>query len=126
MCRYAETLLGSHDANIVCMDQSGCKAPFPESELRRFLSEKLLSLYDRVKQRKEIAEAGLENLEECPHCDYKVVIDNPEEKLFRCENSDCGAVTCRACKKPVSEFTFSLSVYLLSHVQGSFTQKLSR
>ena len=102
MCTYAETQLGSHDTNIVCMDLSGCKAPFPESELRRFLSEQLLSLYDRVKQLKDIEAAGLENLEECPYCDYKVVIDNPDEKLFRCANLDCEAITCRACKKPVS------------------------
>ncbi|KAI9060384.1 hypothetical protein FKP32DRAFT_1595464 [Trametes sanguinea] len=100
MMTYAETKLGEHDARIVCMDQSGCKLPFPESELRRFLTPKLLDLYERVKQRKEIEAAGLENLEECPFCDYKVVIENVHERLFRCENETCGAVTCRQCKKP--------------------------
>ncbi|CAL1697818.1 unnamed protein product [Somion occarium] len=99
MCTYAETLLGSHDPNIICMDQSGCKLPFPESELRRFLSPKLLSLYERVKQRKEIEAAGLEGLEECPFCEYKVVIENEQERLFHCQNEDCGAVSCRSCKK---------------------------
>ncbi len=113
MSTYAETLLGSHDANIVCMDQSGCKLPFPESELHRFLSEKLLALYDRVKQRKEIEAAGLENLEECPFCDYKVVIDNEAEKLFRCEKEDCGAVTCRGCKKPVRYLVTCIFLRLL-------------
>ena len=103
MTTYAETLLGSHDANIVCMDQSGCKLAFTESELKRFLTPKLLSLYERVKQRKEIEAAGLEGLEECPHCEYKVVIENDQEKLFRCQNEDCMAVTCRQCKKPVSQ-----------------------
>ncbi|KAH9856068.1 hypothetical protein C2E23DRAFT_809859 [Lenzites betulinus] len=100
MNTYAETKLGEHDMHIVCMDQSGCKLPFPDSELRRFLSPKLLELYERVKQRKEIEAAGLENLEECPFCDYKVVIENENERLFRCENETCGAVTCRQCKKP--------------------------
>ncbi|OCH88146.1 hypothetical protein OBBRIDRAFT_795550 [Obba rivulosa] len=99
MTSYASNLLGGHDANIVCMDQGGCKASFPVSELRRVLSPKLMELYERVKQRKEIEAAGLENLEECPFCEYKVVIENPEEKLFRCENEECGAVTCRQCKK---------------------------
>ena len=99
---YASGLLGSHNPNIVCMDQSGCKLPFPASELRRKLSAKLMELYDRVKQTKEIEAAGLDNLEECPFCEYKVVIENENEKLFRCENEDCGAVTCRGCKKLVS------------------------
>lgn len=102
MTSYCSTLLGEHNPNIVCMDQSGCKLLFPESELRRFLSPKLLELYERVKQRKDIEAAGLENLEECPFCEYKCVIDNDMEKLFRCENAECGAVTCRTCKKPVS------------------------
>ena len=102
MISYASNLLGSHNPNIVCMDQSGCKLPFPESELQRFLTPKLLALYERVKQRKEIEAAGLENLEECPFCEYKVVIDNPQERLIRCENEECGAVTCRECKKLVS------------------------
>lgn len=100
---YASTLLGSHDPNIVCMDQSGCKLPFSVSELRRFLTPGLMELYDRVKQRKEVEMAGLEGLEECPFCEYKVVIENEEEKLFRCERRECGAVSCRGCKKLVRE-----------------------
>ncbi|EJD07122.1 uncharacterized protein FOMMEDRAFT_75478 [Fomitiporia mediterranea MF3/22] len=99
MRSYAKNLLGQHDINIKCMDQSGCKLVFADSELKRFLSEKLLELYERIKQTKEIEAAGLEGLEECPFCEYKVVIDNPDEKLFQCEREECGALSCRACKK---------------------------
>ncbi|KAF8532182.1 hypothetical protein JB92DRAFT_2845293 [Gautieria morchelliformis] len=100
-CRaYASTQLGQHDHRLRCMDQSGCKELFHECELARFLPEKLLALYHRLKQQKEIAAAELEGLEECPFCEYKVVIENPDEKLFRCESADCGEVSCRACKKP--------------------------
>ena len=101
MTSYASNLLGEHNPNIICMDQSGCKLPFPLSQLRRFLTPKLMELYDRVKQMKEIEAAGLENLESCPFCEYKVVIENPQEKLFRCESGDCGVVSCRGCKKVV-------------------------
>lgn len=104
---YASTQLGAHDVNILCMDQSGCKHPFPESELRRLLSPKLMELYERVKQRKEIEAAGLDGLEECPFCEYKCVIENPNEKLFRCGNEEtCGAITCRSCKKVVRGFFY--------------------
>src|SRR5262245_198308 len=79
MTNYSSGLLGSHDDNIVCMDQSGCKLPFAESELKRFLTPKLMALYERVKQRKDIEAAGLEGLEECPFCDYKVIIESIDE-----------------------------------------------
>ncbi|THH31727.1 hypothetical protein EUX98_g2465 [Antrodiella citrinella] len=99
MTSYAESKLGAHDIKLLCMDQSDCKLPFPDSELRRLLTPTLLSLYERIKQSKEIAAAELENLEECPFCEYKVVIENDQEKLFRCENANCGAVSCRQCQK---------------------------
>jgi E3 ubiquitin-protein ligase RNF216 len=108
MVAYSSVLLGEQNLMIVCMDQSGCKLPFPESELKRFLTPELLSLYDKVRLRKDIEMAALDGLEECPHCDFKVVIDNPRERLFRCLNEDCGAVTCRVCKKPVRSFSFDI------------------
>ncbi|KAJ7509982.1 hypothetical protein B0H11DRAFT_1957067 [Mycena galericulata] len=99
MTTYAETLLGSHDHKIICMDQSGCKLPFPDTELHRFLTPKLMSLYERVKQTKEVEAAGIEGLEECPFCEYKCVIENEQEKLFTCRNDDCAAISCRQCKQ---------------------------
>ncbi|KAJ7097846.1 hypothetical protein B0H15DRAFT_773241 [Mycena belliarum] len=101
MTTYAETLLGAHDHKIICMDQSGCKLPFPDAQLHRFLTSKLMSLYERVKQTKEVEAAGIEGLEECPFCEYKCVIENEQEKLFRCGNEEggCGAVSCRQCKQ---------------------------
>lgn len=100
--QYVKVQLGSHDSNIVCMHPSECKLPFPEAELARFLPEKLLDLYHRIKQQKEISDAQIDDLEECPFCEYKAVIENVDEKLFRCQREDCSAVTCRSCKKPVS------------------------
>lgn len=105
MNSYAATLLGSHDPNIKCMDQSGCTAAIPPSELRRFLPQKMMELWERVKQRKEVEAAGLDGLEECPFCEWGCVIENPDEKLFRCGNTDaCGVISCRACKKVVRRF----------------------
>jgi TRIAD3 protein (E3 ubiquitin-protein ligase RNF216) len=123
MSSYASNLLGEHNPNIVCMDQSGCKLLFPQSELERFLTPKLLELYHRVRQRKDIEAAGLENLEECPFCDYKCVIENEMEKLFRCENVDCGAVSCRECKKPVRTQTFLEGPFLIVSL-GPSTEEL--
>ena len=83
------------------MDTSGCSAPFTEAELKRFLSDKSLELYHRLKQIAELAAAALDGLEQCPGCDYAAIIENPEEKLFRCLNELCKQITCRKCKRLV-------------------------
>ena len=41
----------------------------------------------------------LKSLAQCPHCDFKMLFENSEEKLFRCQNPDCLCVTCRFCKE---------------------------
>ena len=112
MKAYASSLLGTHNAKINCIDRSGCTTPILESELRRFLPDGMMKLWERVKQRQDIEAAGLGGLAECPFCDYAVIIEDIEDKLLRCGNDDiCGVVSCRECKKPVSKHCF---VVLLS------------
>lgn len=98
---YVSTQLGEQNSNLRCMDLSGCKMTFPDSELRRILPEKLFGLYDHIRQRREIELAGLEGLEECPFCDFKVVIDVDfeEDKVLRCQNEECLKISCRKCKE---------------------------
>ncbi|KAI0055178.1 hypothetical protein BV25DRAFT_284450 [Artomyces pyxidatus] len=98
---YASTKLGEQNPDLPCMDASGCKMLFPDSELRRILPSKLLELYERVRQRREIEAAALEGLEECPFCEFRVVMDADADmdKLLRCQNDECGKVSCRKCKK---------------------------
>ncbi|ORX36468.1 hypothetical protein BD324DRAFT_651707 [Kockovaella imperatae] len=97
---HAETKLGEQKTVIDCMDGSGCKALFPDSELKRLLPVKLLELYHRLKQAAELAQASIDGLESCPGCDYAAIIENPQEKLFKCENEACMQISCRQCKRP--------------------------
>ncbi|WVQ83480.1 hypothetical protein IAT38_005621 [Cryptococcus sp. DSM 104549] len=98
--QHAETKLGDQQTTILCMDTGGCQFPFPESELTRLLPAKSLGLYHRLKQAKELELAGIEGLESCPSCPYSAIIDNPDEKLFRCMREGCMQVTCRKCRHP--------------------------
>ncbi|CAK5264611.1 unnamed protein product [Mycena citricolor] len=92
MTSYAENLLGSHDHKIICIDQSGCKLAFTVAELRRFLTPQLFSLYERVKQSKEVEAAGLDGIEECPFCEFKCIIENEEARKAL-------HLSCRQCKQ---------------------------
>jgi TRIAD3 protein (E3 ubiquitin-protein ligase RNF216) len=100
---YASAKLGEQNPDLRCMDVSGCKRAFPYSELRRALPETLFELYERILQRHDIESAGLEGLEECPFCDYKVIIDVDfhTDKVLWCQNEVCGKISCRRCKKEV-------------------------
>jgi TRIAD3 protein (E3 ubiquitin-protein ligase RNF216) len=111
------------------MDISGCKMAFPDSELRRVLPEKLFELYEHTRQRREIELAELEGLEDCPFCDYKVVmdVDFQTDKVLMCQNEECRKVSCRKCKKEVgicTKFTIDPSVIAHSWYLGSLAEVL--
>ncbi len=81
------------------MDTSGCQAVFSQRVLADVVGENTMSLYHRLRQMKDLELACIDGLESCPHCPFAIVIDNPEEKLFRCINPACLKVTCRKCKR---------------------------
>ena len=83
------------------MDGSGCKALFSDHEMQKVLAPRIANSYLALIQRKELEAAGIENLETCPSCEFAIVIENEEEKLFTCQHPECEVVSCRACKKPV-------------------------
>lgn len=59
----------------------------------------LLAKLEQLQQEKDIRDAGLENLEECPFCDYKAILPPIEEDFeFRCANEECEKISCRRCK----------------------------
>ena len=87
---------------VHCMHESGCQAEFAERDVKKVLVPKVANSYLALVQRKELEAAGLENLETCPSCEFAIVIENDNEKLFTCQHPDCETVSCRGCKKPVS------------------------
>jgi TRIAD3 protein (E3 ubiquitin-protein ligase RNF216) len=102
---FSQERLGQRNATLKCMHMSGCNTEFAPAQLEECLPDTLFSLYERVKQEEEIA-ANLEDLEECPFCPFKRVIENEAERLFRCMNEECQVISCRSCKEPVSMAIF--------------------
>ncbi|KAF3936306.1 hypothetical protein ABW19_dt0208411 [Dactylella cylindrospora] len=98
--RNAETEIGLQKYKLLCMDSSGCRTPFPRHEIRRFCDEKTLDLLDRLEQKDSLRAAEIEDLHECPFCDFAAIIPpNNQDKEFSCQNPDCMMVSCRLCNK---------------------------
>ena len=103
MTTQTSTLLSTSNPLLKCIDQSGCTAEIPASELRRVLPTNVLLVWERVSQRHQLESAGLTQLVECPFCDWGCLVEDEDEQFLHCRNHEvCGAVSCRWCKKKVS------------------------
>lgn len=94
---YIKSEVGESRCRVLCT--AGCGAGFAHAQLQLLSNKQLLEKLAQLQQEKDIREAGLDNLEECPFCDYKLIMPPVEEDFeFRCANPDCEQVSCRRCK----------------------------
>ncbi|KAF6745580.1 hypothetical protein DFP72DRAFT_759470, partial [Ephemerocybe angulata] len=100
---HAGAQLGQQKLDIRCMYTGDieCQLPFEHSILEGCLPPALFSMYQRLRQQKDVKEANIEGLEECPFCDFACIVDVPlhEASTFACQNEQrCGVVSCRICR----------------------------
>ncbi|KAI8848824.1 hypothetical protein BC829DRAFT_362242 [Chytridium lagenaria] len=99
--RQAETLIGMRKSEILCMDSSACKYPFPLAEIQRFLTPEVFLGYEKLLQEDSLRKADLPDLSTCPFCDFACILPNPPEvdRLFPCQSDTCRVISCRLCRK---------------------------
>ena len=94
---YIKTEVGESRCRVLCT--AGCNSGFAQAQLNLLSDKKLLEKLAQLEQEKAIRDAGLDNLEECPFCEYKAILPPIEEDFeFRCANPECEKVSCRRCK----------------------------
>ena len=94
---YIKSEVGDSRCRVEC--PAGCGAAFANDQLNQLSDKQLLEKLAQLQQEKDIREAGLDDLEECPFCDYKEILPPIEEDFeFRCKNPACEQVSCRRCK----------------------------
>ncbi|KAF6751283.1 hypothetical protein DFP72DRAFT_816799 [Ephemerocybe angulata] len=100
---HVATQVGQQKIDVVCMysGDAGCHLRFTLDVLQAQLPEPLLTTYLRLIQQKELKEANLEGLEECPFCDFACVMEIPLRVMptLSCGNVEhCGVQSCRICR----------------------------
>ncbi|KAK4494121.1 hypothetical protein PRZ48_014419 [Zasmidium cellare] len=96
---YIKSEVGDSRCRVLCT--AGCGAGFAHAQLHQLSDKSLLERLEQLQQEKDIRDAGLDDLEECPFCDYKAILPPVEEDFeFRCMNPLCEKISCRRCKAP--------------------------
>ncbi|GAA6008064.1 E3 ubiquitin-protein ligase RNF216 [Rhodotorula paludigena] len=96
----ASDRIGRRQGVLPCMT-ADCIATFVPATYPSFLPPKMIESLAVLSQEKDLEQAfdGVEGFEKCPFCPYAVFIDNPDERLFRCERAECRKVSCRKCRE---------------------------
>ncbi|KPI35130.1 E3 ubiquitin-protein ligase [Cyphellophora attinorum] len=98
--QLAETQVGDMKFEMKCQHGDGCDANLDTEGIGKAVSLKTMDRLAFNQQQAEITAAGIEGLEECPHCDFKAILDAVETNpVFKCFNPDCGRSSCRTCKE---------------------------
>ncbi|KAF9967302.1 hypothetical protein BGZ70_009997, partial [Mortierella alpina] len=96
--RGAEVEIGYQRTVLKCMS-AGCTSAFADSEAIKFLPSAVFKGLLRARQQQELKMAGLDSLVECPFCPYAAVMENENDKEFRCQARRCRKISCRLCKQ---------------------------
>ncbi|KAK3706946.1 hypothetical protein LTR37_012445 [Vermiconidia calcicola] len=85
---YIKSEVGDSRCRVLCT--AGCGAGFASNQLNLLSDKQLLDKLSQIQQEKDIRDAGLSDLEECPFCDYKAILPPVEQDFeFRCANPEC-------------------------------------
>ncbi|KAB2574963.1 Ubiquitin-protein ligase [Lasiodiplodia theobromae] len=81
-----------------CCDPT-CGADFSNAQLKAFIDPKVFCRMEKLQQQDDLRKAGIENLVQCPFCDFQAECEPVEvDREFRCQNADCEIVSCRLCR----------------------------
>jgi len=95
--RGAGVQIGDQKTQISCL--IACGSTFPLTVLQSKLSSLVFSRLLQKRQHEEIQAAGLDDLVQCPACNFAAIMPDPTDKVVRCGNPECGKESCRLCQE---------------------------
>lgn len=97
--RASQVAVGEAKTSLTCLGQ--CDEIFELSTLQKALKANMFSKWLKKISLAEIEKAEIDGLERCPFCEFATIMEfSPEEnKVFQCQNPECGKESCRLCKE---------------------------
>lgn len=99
IARSAEAAFGEGKTTFPCLT-GFCEQQIPLSVLKDVLPSAMFSKMLRKMQEEEVRQAEIPDLIDCPFCSFATIMDNPEDRVFRCLNPECLRDSCRLCREP--------------------------
>jgi len=87
--------IGDQKTQIGCLAE--CSSTFSLTVLKKYLSPNVFSRLLQKQQLEEVQSAGLEDLVQCPSCNFATIMPDPLDKVVRCRNPECRKESCRLC-----------------------------
>ncbi|CAF1135745.1 unnamed protein product [Adineta ricciae] len=97
---YIENGFASDGACFFSCLNPTCHSEYSTSLMGQLLSPTLFSRLLNKIQQEELRRANISNFEQCKYCTFGTIIDDPNERVFRCFNQECLKETCRNCGEP--------------------------
>ncbi|XP_034235979.1 uncharacterized protein LOC117642170 isoform X3 [Thrips palmi] len=127
--KSSEQRIGDGQTTFPCLED--CSAEFGLQMLQEILKPTIFSRLVQRKQAEEVKAAGIEDLVQCPFCDF-CNIPPKDDKVFRCLNPDCMKESCRLCKEEshvplrCEEVERKSEVEIRTYIENKMTEALVR
>ena len=97
---YISSEVGQSRCRLTCPDMSGCDGSFTEVQLHLVPDKDLVEKLLKLQLEQDVRDAGLDDVIECPFCDYKQVCPPVDVDFeYRCGKPECSLVSCRKCQQ---------------------------
>ena len=93
--RSAEALIENGILHFPCLAGPDCSAEYSLQCLQGLLPANVMSLVLKRIQDEEVRKAGIEDLVECPFCNFATIMPNTNDKVLVCLNPECLKPSCR-------------------------------
>ncbi|XP_026284904.2 uncharacterized protein LOC113210921 [Frankliniella occidentalis] len=127
--KSSEQRIGDGHTTFPCL--ADCTSEFNLQTLQEILKPTVFSRLVQRKQVEEVKAAGIEDLVQCPFCDF-CNIPPKDDKIFRCLNPDCMKESCRLCKEEshvplrCEEVEKKSEVQMRTYIENQMTEALVR
>lgn len=83
---------------VECLEMGGCDGCIPESSIKTCMPADTHVALEKIQMDVSLEMASIPNFATCPYCDYGVILEDSNTRLFRCGRKSCRAITCRDCR----------------------------